>query len=102
MPIQTLAYACAFKCGRRVTTKRPAIVAHEAQCIHNPSTRSCPTCSLNRFEAAEPEVGIDGGYYCDANHLEKGQRFAKNCPHWTDAEPCQHGGFRQSFGKWLS
>lgn len=78
------AFACEFKCGQRVTSKRASMAKHEAQCIHNPATRSCPTCAHNEVEESDVECGIYGGYFCAANRLESGQSFRKECPHWKE------------------
>lgn len=86
MPIPTRAFACSFKCGQRVVVSRKSMERHEAQCIHNPETRSCPTCVHNDFEYPEPEVGICGGHFCNEDHLEKGETLKRNCPHWKQEE----------------
>lgn len=83
MPTKVTAYACSFRCGRSVITKRDGMLQHEARCFHNPVMMACQTCALNDKE--------DGAFFCSGDHLERGQKFASNCQHWesrTGDERC--------------
>ncbi len=45
MPREVKAYACLFRCGRRVTVKKESMEEHEKHCFMNPEKRACKTCS---------------------------------------------------------
>lgn len=86
------AFACEFKCGQRVTVKRSSMARHEAQCIHNPAARSCPTCAHNKHEPPDdPDYetgysGYPGGFFCAEDHLGQGEWIKKHCPNWKPKE----------------
>lgn len=92
MPRNLLAYGCAFKCGQRVTVKRTGMVAHEARCIKNPETRSCPTCEHNVFEPGSPasygdfgrmeDPGEDACFYCAEDRLPESRKLTTGCAFW--------------------
>lgn len=44
MARKVTAYACDFRCGRRVITSRKAMLEHEQTCWRNPARRACMTC----------------------------------------------------------
>ena len=44
MPREITAFACIFRCGSRITTKRKAMEKHEQTCFSNPERRACRTC----------------------------------------------------------
>jgi hypothetical protein len=92
MSIPVIAYACSFKCGRRVTTKRKSMDEHEARCFHNPIHRACQSCALNVYERGQRATYDDphsepAHYYCADDHLERDENFRKDCPHWTTQKP---------------
>ena len=61
MPVKVTAFACEWKCGRKVTTKRRDMVDHEVRCRLNPAARCCPTCShelAERWEGRDCELGL--------------------------------------------
>jgi len=51
MPRLIKAWACEFRCGRRVTTKRKGVEDHERTCFMNPARRSCKTCKHEGFDS---------------------------------------------------
>ncbi len=57
---------------------------HEGQCRENPATKSCMTCRFNSFEpaATHDDPHSAGGYFCDGNHLEEGEKWKKGCQFW--------------------
>ena len=79
MPRKITAYACEFKCGEKVNTKKHAIELHENICFSNPKRRACRTCDL--FE-------IDEDFsHCHGDHLHPDDKFATfNCVYWRIAE----------------
>lgn len=61
MPRKVTAYACEFRCGRRVTTSRKGMELHEERCWSNPVRRTCKTCRHESIErGCLPEEGWDG------------------------------------------
>lgn len=56
MPREVKGYACKFRCGRGVTTKRATIVRHEQFCWCDPVKRTCKTCKHNSFVPADSEA----------------------------------------------
>lgn len=80
------AWACSFNCGRAVLTKRKAMESHEARCFSNPASKSCKTCSLQRFEPRDEECGIAGGFYCEDDRIPRDQTARTNCEYWREAK----------------
>lgn len=42
------AYACSFHPTSKLFTTARSALRHEAECIHNPETKSCPTCEHDK------------------------------------------------------
>jgi len=77
MPRRVTAYACIYKCKRKVTTHRQDMVQHEERCKLNPVRRACPTC-----EHEEPnEICDGGGWFCVEDHLPEEAQIMYDCPH---------------------
>ena len=79
MTRRVIAWACEYKCGRRVLTDRHAMERHEKTCKKNPARRTCATC---KHEEWDPD-----GYYveCHKGLLEKekeGPQMRFDCPGW--------------------
>ena len=68
---------CRFSNSRRKTT-----VEHIARCWHNPAVCACKTCTHFHQEAPEPEVGLRGMEWCDAQDLEL-DAVRHDCPLWA-------------------
>lgn len=76
MPRKITAYACRFKCGRRVTTHKNDMEYHEEVfCYKNPKLRACFTCAHDTPD----EDG--GGYSCELEIMEPGH-YRRNCMKW--------------------
>ncbi len=66
------AYACSFHPTSKLFTAERSAVRHESECIHNPATKSCPTCQHDLYHFCS--IGV-------ADELRKG------CPdHQAHAE----------------
>ena len=87
MPREVKAYACKFRCGRNVTTKKKSIIEHEKRCFGNPETRSCKACKfLDKELNYLPNCG-----YMDENkhhpmwniHTEE-KPYTTNCKYWQN------------------
>lgn len=82
MPRKVTAYACEFKCGRTVSTKRAAIVAHEKRCICNPTRRTCRTCRHDELVPFENDTGYGGYNECLAG-VDRGEAsLLFDCTSW--------------------
>ena len=81
MPNKVTAYACQFKCGYKVQTKRYRMVAHEKICFRNPERRACQTCKHSLLDG-------DVGWWCDLEPDEPDVVLMWGCFAWeaTDAE----------------
>lgn len=82
MPRIVRAYACAFRCGQRVTTKRADMMNHEEICIRNPQSRACPTCQHNYAERPEYSYSPKRNYECEIDELPADLTMVSGCPHW--------------------
>jgi len=97
MPVERKAWACAWKCGCKVTTSRKRMEFHEARCFRNPARKACQTCAHHEMDSEtvyNPDHGGNPGStdyevqipYCDADEtidLRKGPRC--DCPLWSNA-----------------
>ena len=81
MPVAIKAYACEFRCGRKVTTNKKAVLRHEEICFSNPAVKACWICK--HFGKDYDDNGIDGvtyGFrYCELEKLIDGQFAKKDC-----------------------
>jgi hypothetical protein len=77
MPRKVTAYACKYKCRRKVTTHRQDMKDHEERCKLNPARRTCATC---KFEEPE-EDGGGRGWYCTEEHLPEDTQMVYDCPY---------------------
>lgn len=94
MPRKITAYACDYKCGRKVCMSKKSMIEHEKICFCNPIRKACQTCKFFKKESETIYNPYHGGNpgstdyesyfnYCDADEdidLEKGLRF--NCSKW--------------------
>lgn len=76
MPRKVTAYACQFKCGERVNTKKGAIALHENICFSNPARRACKTCNS--------WVNDGDGLFCWDEHPIDNDYATFNCPYWNE------------------
>jgi hypothetical protein len=68
---------------RRFARSKPAPVAdHMTRCWLNPAVRACKTCTHHHQEAAEPDVGLDGFEWCDAQDIQL-DGICTGCPLWA-------------------
>ena len=74
MPKKITAFACEWKCGRTVLTKRTGMVAHEYACNWNPTNKACITCS-NFCRAQDEESECLSGE-------EIGKKLRNHCDKW--------------------
>lgn len=82
MPIEVTAFACKFRCGRRVTTHRDDIWKHEKTCFLNPEVKACKSCRHNELVPYEHDTG-DGGYFqCNLDKIPDGKKCVTNCEWW--------------------
>ena len=80
MPRKVVAYACQFKCGERVNTKKEAIRLHENICFSNPARRACRTCKYFDIDEDGSFCKLDEG---GSNIYIPAGKFATfNCPYW--------------------
>jgi len=79
-PVPVKAWACAFKCGSAVKTKRSAMLAHSAQCFHNPARRACATCK--HFVRAVHNPDCDDPPYCAVNANDLYEKLFADCQAW--------------------
>ena len=92
MPRLVRAFACEWKCGRNVTTKKADMVRHESRCRNNPAARACPTCLHNDLEPGEPAdndtgyPGCVGGWYCTKDLIPSGKIMVVECESWKSCE----------------
>lgn len=75
MPRKVTAYACIYKCKRKVTTHRQDMADHEERCKLNPARRACPTCEKEAYEEE------DRYWYCEGDHIPEGKMMVYDCPH---------------------
>lgn len=98
MSILVRAYSCQFKCGRRVTTKRKSMDAHESRCFHNPTNRACQSCGnfqeeydtiyVPHFTTEVGDLDYDVKvHYCAAD-IDIKEALQNNCPKWIPPQPC--------------
>lgn len=95
MPIQVLAYACKFKCKRRVQVSRAAVELHEATCFQNPARRACQTCANRAWDSQtiyNPSHGGNPGAtdydvrvpYCQVrDDVDLPKQLVFDCPLWA-------------------
>lgn len=62
------AYACSFHPTVKLFTTERSAMRHEADCIHNPATKSCPTCEH------------DEGFGCSIGAREDCVFCLRRCP----------------------
>ena len=74
MPRKITAYACQYKCGHRINSKKDSIERHETRCFSNPVRRACKTC--HQFDMDED------GTYCNKDRLKEDQYAASDCKWW--------------------
>lgn len=84
MPRQVKAWACAYKCGHRVSTRRESIEWHERTCLSNPERRACETCTHGDW--IRPREGEDFEAYRDCALIPDGKRCAVNCADWESGQ----------------
>lgn len=78
MPREVKAYACAFRCGGRVSTRLKSVEAHERTCASNPARRACRTCLHQRG-------GLDP-WECELDLVPAGAMMAWDCTSWKPNE----------------
>lgn len=78
MPRKVIAYACIYKCGRKITSKKRQMATHETWCWCNPEKHTCKTC---RHDSVDPDESI----YCDIDANDTGQLIRRDCPKWERA-----------------
>ena len=92
MPIERKAWACQYKCGTRVRTKRSRIEEHEKRCWRNPERRACVSC--DNFSKYDDDNGMGGTPYlqtwrvseCAADgNIDLSEKLRHNCPIWRQA-----------------
>jgi hypothetical protein len=72
------AYRCEHCPKARVMVTERAMKKHEAQCIHNPAERACPSCR-NDWR--------DDSRYCEAGVLiPLGSMLLRKCEKWEPRE----------------
>lgn len=80
-PVQVKAWACAFKCGYAVKTKRRAMLEHQERCFRNPARRACVTCK--HFVRAVHNPDCDDPPYCNVNAQDDlFSRLYADCTAW--------------------
>ena len=73
-------YRCRF-CRRYSRSKPGPVADHMTRCWRNPAVRACKTCAHHQ-EAAEPDVGLSGFEWCDAQDVEL-DGIRDHCPLWA-------------------
>lgn len=66
------AYACSFHPTSKLFTTARSALRHESECIHNPQTKSCPTCEHESSRvcwAGEREDGVWCKRHCPAHQI---------------------------------
>lgn len=95
MPIERKAWACAWKCGGKVSTSRKRMEFHEARCFRNPARKACQTCA--NFKTDWDDDGYPahmGGRswkirYCEAdNKIDLADKLHSDCPLWSNIPLC--------------
>ena len=72
MPREIKAYACKYKCGHRINTKKEAIEFHEKICFSNPKRKACKTCKYwVKYEHVDCVIG----------YLKDNEYGVYDCPH---------------------
>lgn len=96
MPRAITAYACNFKCGKKVDTVRKRMEVHEARCFCNPVRRACQTCIhfqadsdtiYNPYHGGNPgSTDYEAKYhYCDAREdVNLREKLVCDCPSWSN------------------
>lgn len=74
-------FACPF-CRNFSRSKRPPVADHMTRCWRNPAVRACLTCAHFQRELPEPEVGLSGFEWCDAQDVEL-DGIRDHCPLWA-------------------
>ena len=92
MPIEVKAYACQFKCGRRASTKKSGVEAHEQACYKNPENKTCMTCKHDARELGDDYRGHHMGeaYYgppvtvlfCELDIRPEDTKVVYHCEKW--------------------
>ncbi len=92
MPVKVTAWSCIYRCGRKVNTRRTAMLAHEERCFFNPARRACQSCGnfvhemdtvYNPYHNGDPgstdyEVRVS---YCAAD-IDTKEDLHHDCPLW--------------------
>ncbi len=65
------AFACSFHKQSKLFTSERSAARHELMCIHNPATKSCPTCAHD-------------GAFCRAGERLDGEYLRRFCEAWQD------------------
>ncbi len=74
MPRTIKAYACEFRCGTKVQTRRARMARHESRCPWNPEIRSCPTC-----EHDDKNIDEEQDHDCKIDALPEGKQLIREC-----------------------
>lgn len=80
MPIKTTAWACQWKCRRRVLTDKRKIEKHERLCFRNPARRACITCEHFSSEDDEFYSSRD----CEWLYELVEEKLQHDCPLWAE------------------
>lgn len=88
MPKKVQAFACEYGCGRRVTTKRSAIVNHEKTCACNPDRRACKICKHKRVVDLPGDLpnSVASEPLCAIGKLPYGVLMQFDCESWEPSE----------------
>lgn len=81
MPRPIKAYACEYRCGHNVLTKRLAMVKHELRCFRNPDRRSCVTCVHDGEDSAGDGRDWHGWRTCEIDARPEGKECIVECEH---------------------
>lgn len=77
MPRKVTAFACQWRCGYKVQTKKSRMVGHEDRCCHNPKNRACVTCG--NFYPTNDAYDLFLGCSSIDDDLDD---LRKHCPAW--------------------
>lgn len=77
----TTRYRCPW-CRRFSRSRKAAVADHMTRCWRNPAVRACVTCAHFSRTEPEPEVGLSGYEYCEAQHFELAA-VQDGCPLWA-------------------
>lgn len=89
MARKVTAWGCEFGCGRRVTTKKSSMEAHEKNCFRNTARKACKTCASEEFKTV-PAESLDGMItvkdvrVCVLGHLPEDKFIVFDCEFWRE------------------